>query len=199
MHIDANWLSQPSTQVAPDLIGCTLMRKFSDGTVLSGMIVETEAYGPNDPAMHAYRQRTNRNQVMFGSAGVTYVYLIYGSYHCLNIVTDQDGIASAVLIRALQLAAISPWIDDLQQKTIDRIAAGPGKLCRAFKIDLTLNATPLQPNQAVWLERRQPEFQQNLEQGKISITQTTRIGLTKGTKLPWRWYLANCPSVSRKG
>ena len=198
MHIDPNWLSRTSTQVAPDLIGCSLIRKFPDGTVLSGMIVETEAYGQDDPAMHAYRQRTNRNQVMFGPAGRTYVYLIYGSYYCLNIVTDQDGIASSVLIRALQLESISPGVNLGQETKLHRVAAGPGKLCRTLKIDITLNSIILQPGKAIWLEHRRPQFQQDVEQGEISIIQTTRIGLTKGTELPWRWYLANCPSVSRQ-
>lgn len=76
MYIDADWLSRPSTQVAPDLIGCGLMRRFSDATVLSGIIVETEAYGPNDPAMHAYQRQTTRNQVMFGPAAFA-MYILF--------------------------------------------------------------------------------------------------------------------------
>ena len=79
--IDATWLSRPSTIIAPELIGCTLVRQMSDGSILRGMIVETEAYAPDDPAMHAYRGRTTRNQVMFGVAGKAYVYLIYGMYY----------------------------------------------------------------------------------------------------------------------
>ena len=192
------WLSRPSTQVAGDLIGCTLVRQIQDGTVIRGTIVETEAYGPDDPAMHAYRGRTARNAVMFGPAGMTYVYLIYGLYYCLNVVTDIDGVASAVLIRALQLETIPPWIDPQQEPKPHRIANGPGKLCRALKIDLALNATPLSPGQTLCLEHRQPQFEQQLEHKAISITQTSRIGLTKGTDLPWRWYLSDCPAVSRK-
>jgi DNA-3-methyladenine glycosylase len=99
--VEPNWLARPSTEVAPDLIGCTLVRQLPDGTRLRGMIVETEAYSPDDPACHAYRRRTERNGVMFGPAGRTYVYLIYGIYYCLNIVTDLDEVPSAVLIRAL--------------------------------------------------------------------------------------------------
>jgi DNA-3-methyladenine glycosylase len=200
MYINSNWLSRTSLEVAPDLIGCTLVRKFPDGTLLSGTIVETEAYGPNDPAMHAYRKRTNRNEVMFGAPGLTYIYLIYGLYNCLNIVTDKEGIASAVLIRALQLKIIPSWINsDVRKAKLSRVAAGPGKLCRTLKIDLSLNAILLQPEQALWVEQRPSEFQQDLDQGKISLIQTTRIGLTKGLELPWRWYLANCPSVSKNG
>lgn len=197
LYIDAQWLSRDSTIVAPELVGCNLVRRMFDGTTLRGLIVETEAYGLGDPAMHAYRRITARNQVMFGSAGVAYVYLIYGTYHCLNVITDQPGIPSAVLIRALQLDTVPAWIEP--QQKLQRVAAGPGKLCRAFKIDLTLTAKPLQPGQALWLEPRRPQFQQQLTDGKLSLTQTTRIGLTQGVDLPWRWYLSGCPAVSRKG
>ena len=197
--INALWLGYPSTEVAPGLIGCKLVRRMPDGVTVQGLIVETEAYGPDDPAMHAYRRRTSRNQVMFGPAGRVYVYQIYGSYHCLNIVTDRDGTASSVLIRAVQLESVPAWIDPQQETKTHRIAAGPSKLCRALKIDLTLNATLLQPEQALWLEHRDFQFQQLLEKGHLALTQTTRIGLTKGVDLPWRWYLSDCPAVSKKG
>jgi DNA-3-methyladenine glycosylase len=198
-YIDAEWLSRDSTLIAPDLIGCTLVRQMPDGTLLRGLIVETEAYGLNDPAMHAYRRPTPRNQAMFGEPGTTYVYLIYGIYHCLNVVTDQVNIPSAVLIRALQLETMPAWIDPQQQLKPDRVAAGPGKLCRAFKIDLTLNKAPLQPGQALWLEPRHFKFQQQFDDGKLALIQSTRIGLTQATDFPWRWYLSDCLAVSRKG
>lgn len=196
--IDATWLSRPSTVLAPELIGCTLVRQMSDGSIVRGLIVETEAYAPDDPAMHAYRGRTTRNQVMFGAAGKVYVYLIYGCYHCLNVVTDQDGVASAVLLRALELDQVPIWVDDKEKLKPHRIAAGPGKLCRALKIDLALNATTLQFGQPLWLEHRHPEFQQQLEEEHLTLIQTTRIGLTKGVDLPWRWYLFNSRAVSKK-
>ncbi len=195
--IDAVWLSRPSIEVAPMLIGCTLVRQMPDGLIVRGLIVETEAYMPDDPAMHAYRGRTKRNQVMFGPAGRVYVYQIYGIYYCLNVVTDQDQVASAVLIRALQLESIPPWIQSPQQLKPHLIAAGPGKLCRALMIDVNLNTTLLQPGQPLWLEPRHFQFQQQLEQGYLSLIQTVRIGLTKGVDLPWRWYLSNCPAVSK--
>ena len=197
--IAAEWLHRDSTLVAPDLIGCTLVRQMPDGALSRGLIVETEAYGLNDPAMHAYRRATARNQVMFGEPGITYVYLIYGIYHCLNVVTDRLTVPSAVLIRALQLETMPAWIDPQQQLKPDRVAAGPGKLCRALKIDLTLTGMPLLPGQALWLEHRHSIFQQQLEEGKLSLIQTTRIGLTQGVDLPWRWYLSGCSAVSRKG
>lgn len=207
--ISPSWLARPSTAVAPDLIGCHLVRQMTDTaqeiTLWRGLIVETEAYTPGDPACHAYRRRTDRNSVMFGPAGMTYVYLIYGMYHCLNVVTDLDGVPSAVLIRALQLEAIPPWLEhattqrDTRPKPSKphRVAAGPGKLCRALKIDLSLNAHPLQTGQPLWLEHRSPTFQEELDQGAIALVQTTRIGLTQGADRPWRWYLAQCPAVSK--
>jgi DNA-3-methyladenine glycosylase len=188
--VEPNWLARLSPEVAPDLVGCTLVRQFSDGTLLRGMIVETEAYGPDDPACHAYRRRTQRNGAMFGPAGRTYVYLIYGVYYCLNIVTDQEDIGSAVLIRALQLQSIPSWVEPHEGSKQHRVAAGPGKLCKVLQINLTLNNQILQPGQPLWLEHRPPEFVPNL-------MQTTRIGLSKGADLPWRWYLKDCPAVSR--
>lgn len=195
--IDAAWFSRPAVQVAPDLIGCMLVRQLPDRSQVRGLIVETEAYEPNDPACHAYRRQTTRNAVMFGPAGMSYVYLIYGMYHCLNIVTDRSGIPSAVLIRALQLETIPPGVEPQQLLKPHRIAAGPGKLCRALQIDLTLTALPLQPNQPLWLEHRHSDLQHQLDAGQLSLTQTTRIGLTQGVDLPWRWYLANHPAVSK--
>lgn len=194
--IDAQWLTRCSTQVAPDLVGCTLVRRFADGLTVRGMIVETEAYTPGDPACHAYRRRTARNAVMFGPAGWTYVYLIYGMYHCFNIVTDRDTVPSAVLVRALQLDAPPTWLD-LRRDKPHRVAAGPGKLCRALKIDLSLTAQPLNPGEALWLEHRTPAFQQQMTTGAIALVQTTRIGITQGVDLPWRWYLNGCNAVSK--
>lgn len=196
--IDADWLSRPAVQVAPDLIGCMLVRQLPDRSLVRGLIVETEAYEPNDPACHAYRRQTARNAVMFGPAGMTYVYLIYGMYHCLNIVTDRAGLPSAVLLRALQLETIPLGGDPQQLLKPHRIAAGPGKLCRVLQIDLTLTGLPLQPDRPLWLEHRTPDLQQQLDAGKLSLIQTTRIGLTQGVDLPWRWYLADHPAVSRR-
>ncbi len=205
--IPSSWLSRPAIQVAPDLIGCTLVRQMPDGNILRGMIVETEAYEPGDPACHAYRRRTDRNSVMFGPAGMTYVYLIYGIYFCLNVVTAPDGVPSAVLLRALQLEVIPPWINLSKEPKIHRVAAGPGKLCRALKIDQSLTAQPLLPGYPLWLEHRTLEFQQRLhpdpsskaeKPGSNFLVQTTRIGLTQGTDLPWRWYLKDCPAVSKR-
>lgn len=207
--VDPSWLARSSTLVAPDLLGCTLVRQLPNGEQIRGLIVETEAYTPDDPACHAYRRRTSRNAVMFGPAGFSYVYLIYGMYYCLNVVTDLDGVASAVLIRALQIESLPVvTVTELQAKNpnapqpltakqIARLAAGPGKLCRLFQIDAILNGLPFAANQPLWLEHRTSDFQQRFEAGAIAFVQTTRIGLTKGTDLPWRWYIAHCPAISK--
>lgn len=194
--VEPSWLARPSTQVAPDLLGCVLVRQLPDQQIIRGLIVETEAYAPGDPAFHAYKRRTDRNWVLFGPPGRTYIYLIYGLYHCFNIVTDQDGIPSAVLIRALQLERLPAGVDG-GSKQLKRLAAGPGKLCRVMQIDRSLNGSVLQPGEPLWLEHRGWEFQQQLNSQAITFVQTTRIGLTQGVDLPWRWYISNCPAVSK--
>lgn len=195
--VTPDWLSRSAAEVAPDLIGCSLIRQFEDGTVYQGLIVETEAYTQDDPACHAYRRRTPRNEVMFGPPGAGYVYLIYGIYHCFNVVTETDGVPGAVLIRALQLDAMPPWIPPQQQAKLHRIAAGPGKLCQALRIDRTLNGVKLELGAPLWLQPRPLALQQGMTTGTLSLVQTTRIGITQGQERPWRWYLANCPAVSK--
>jgi DNA-3-methyladenine glycosylase len=202
--LSPDWLNRSVLAVAPDLLGCTLVRQLPDGTVLCGTIVEVEAYQAGDPACHGYRKKTDRNAVMFEAAGVAYVYLIYGMYHCLNIVTDRAEVPSAVLIRAVRLEVLPPPVLETWQSKRgsvsfkrDRIAAGPGKLCQVLQIDRSLNGVPLHPDQGLWLEGRSPQWQQQADRGEIAVTQTTRIGLTQGVELPWRWYLTGCPAVSR--
>lgn len=194
--VEPSWLARPSLEVAPDLLGCTLVRQLADQQI-RGLIVETEAYALGDPAFHAYKRRTDRNAVLFGPANRTYIYLIYGLYHCFNIVTDQDGVPSAVLIRALQLESVQA-LDSASKQNIHRIAAGPGKLCRVMQIERSLNGGILQPGEPLWLEHRGQQFQQQIDCQAVTFVQTTRIGLSQGIDLPWRWYLSNCPAVSRR-
>jgi DNA-3-methyladenine glycosylase len=198
LAIDSEWFNRSAINVAPDLIGCTLVRRLPDGQQLRGLIVETEAYQTGDPACHAYQKQTKRNRVMFGAPGYVYVYLIYGMYHCVNVVTDRDGEASAVLIRALQLESASVSTISISPKEkLDRVAAGPGKLCRVMQIDLSLYGTKLEQDQSLWIEERSTDFQAMLDIDRHQLIQTTRIGLTKGVELPWRWYLKDCLAVSR--
>lgn len=196
--IDPAWLGRSALAVAPDLLGCRLVRRWADGRQLVTTIVETEAYTEGDPACHAYRRETPRNRVMFGPPGYSYVYLIYGVYHCFNVVTDRDRVPSAVLIRAVELATIPPWLVDYRPEKPARWGAGPGKLCRLLAIDRTLTDQPLAPATGLWLEPREAAWQQRAETGAIAITQTTRIGLTQGADLPWRWYVTDSKAVSKR-
>jgi DNA-3-methyladenine glycosylase len=192
--IEQDWFERPVLDVAPDLIGCYLVRRYPNGEMDRGRIVEVEAYGPNDPACHAYHKQTPRNAVMFGPAGYSYVYLIYGMYHCFNIVTDQAGVASAVLVRALELDPTLRIASSLPPKAQIRLAAGPGKLCRALEIDRSLSQIQLAANQPLWLEYPA----QTAQRKPTALVQTTRIGLTQGIELPWRWYLKDSAAVSKR-
>lgn len=121
-----------TVEVAHDLLGKLLVHVCA-GVERIGRIVEVEAYlGPHDLAAHSARGLTARTQVMFGPPGHAYVYLIYGMYHCMNVVTQAEGTASAVLLRALEPVA------NLEGRT-----QGPGLLCRAMKIDKQLNGHDL--------------------------------------------------------
>ncbi|MEO1447543.1 MAG: DNA-3-methyladenine glycosylase [Cyanobacteria bacterium J06635_11] len=191
-QIEPSWCDRPSVEVAPDLLGTTLVRQMpDDGPLIRAMIVETEAYSPGDPACHAYTGKSKRNAAMFGPPGRSYVYLIYGMYHCLNVVTERDGIGSAVLIRALALDTIPSHLDHKQTKKPVRIAAGPGKLCRALKIDRSHDSLVYCPDSGLWLEHRPRPVT------KKEVVQTTRIGITKAAERPWRWYLKDHPAVSK--
>jgi DNA-3-methyladenine glycosylase len=185
MVADLDWLGLSSVEVAPRLLGWHLVRRL-DGVAYRGIIVETEAYREGDPACHGFRRQTPRNAAIFGPPGSLYVYLIYGLYHCLNIVTEEEGRCSAVLVRAVLLDCLPPAIVAAKPQ---RAAAGPGKLCRVLGIDRQLNGAPLSPTTGLWLEPGAPPS---------AIRQTTRIGLTQGTDLPWRWYIEGHPAVSRR-
>lgn len=196
LMISADWCDRNPLQVAPDLIGCTLIRQLNSETI-RGIIVETEAYCPNDPACHAHRGKTPSNAAMFGPPGHSYVYLIYGMYHCFNVVTEATDIGSAVLIRALDLPHLPKGLNPKYIRQGKRVAAGPGKLCRTLDINRNHNALPLIPSHQLWLEHRTAEFQQQLDQGQRELVQTTRIGISKAIEQPWRWYLKDSPSVSK--
>ena len=194
----ADWTAftaQASTVVAPALVGCGLHRRLR-GRTYSGVIVETEAYMPDDPACHAYRGKTASNAHMFGPPGHSYVYFIYGMYHCLNVVTLPEGSGSAVLIRAVGLDQVPPDVDDKGKP--HRVAAGPGKLCRTWQIDRSHSGQAFIPEHDLWVTPRHPTLEQALKTGAQQLTQTTRIGLSKAVEQPWRWYLTDHPAVSKR-
>ena len=134
------YFNRPTITVARSLIGKYLVRAIG-GRTIAGKIIEVEAYvGPDDKACHASKGRTLRTDVMFGPGGVAYVYLIYGMYHCLNVVTEREEFPSAVLIRAIEIDG----------ELID----GPGRLCRALQIDRGLNRADLTTGELLWFEDR---------------------------------------------
>lgn len=162
--------------VAQDLLGKFLVRKIST-TEVALMIVETEAYdGPHDKASHAHKGKTTRTEVMFGPAGYLYIYLCYGMYYMLNIVTGPKNYPAAVLIRG---ATSKLWTSDVQ--SLD----GPGKLTRFLKIDKGLNAQRASVNAGLWFEDR------GVKINKSDIKKTPRIGVAYAgpiwSKKPYRF------------
>ena len=170
-------------KVAPELIGATL---FVGG--VGGIIVELEAYHHTDPAAHSYNGRTERNAVMFGPAGYAYVYRSYGIHWCLNFVCEEEGSASAVLIRALEpvhgLAAMQRRRGLHEARAL---CSGPGKLCEALGVTRTQNGLPLD---------RAP-FELRARSGTPDIATGVRIGITKAAEKPWRYGLKGSPFLSK--
>jgi len=186
--LPACFFARPAEQVAPELIGCLLVKRQGGGGLLWGVIVETEAYCQSEPGCHGHRRRTPSNETLFGPPGRFYVYVSYGIHHCVNVVTDREGWASGVLLRAVALPAAA-----------ERLAAGPALLARCFGIDRGHDAVPALPVHGLWLAPPPPPLQALLAgEGETAILRTTRIGLSQGQELPWRWYLQGRRSVSRR-
>ena len=159
MHIlDKNFFEQEAVVVAQELLGCILTYETKRG-ILSGKIVETEAYGGiDDKASHAAKGVTARNALMFGEAGLAYIYLIYGMYNCFNIVTGKNNQAQAVLIRALEpIEGIEIMQEYRKQSKIKILCNGPGKLCQAFGINRALNGISLL-KPPIYIKKRTEEF-----------------------------------------
>jgi len=191
-----------SPTLAQALLGRRLVRMLDDGTRLSGIIVETEAYvGAMDRAAHSYNlRRTPRNEAMYSRPGTAYVYFTYGMHHCVNVVCGQEGEPVAVLIRALQpvegiefmKAARNPGGAPRPMRDTD-LCSGPGKLCQALRIDRTLNGLDLALDSRLWIENGE------LPAGS-TIINTARIGVDSAADwalAPLRWYVEN-PNVSAR-
>jgi DNA-3-methyladenine glycosylase len=183
-----SFYEQATLDVAKGLLGKYLVHHVS-GTTLMGKIVETEAYvGSDDRASHASRGRTKRTEIMFGPAGYAYVYLIYGMYHCLNVVTEQEGFPAAVLIRALE-----PVTEHRSAGEETTLANGPGKLCRYMKIDRQLNGISLCGAKLFIEDRREPVAPQQIVAAK-------RIGVEYAgvwKEKPWRFFIGGHPCISK--
>jgi DNA-3-methyladenine glycosylase len=189
-------LDLDTLSVAKNLLGYTFIHESEEGTT-AGIIVETEGYLQNDPACHAYRKKSVRNAPMFGVAGTIYVYQIYGMYFCVNISTNQKDIGEAVLIRALEP---TEGIDLMTKRRLEKsksgkmdlknLCSGPGKLVQAMDIHKGMNNWLIQDSD---LKIIPPPIQ--IPDNEI-IT-TTRIGITQGAELPYRFYLKGNKFVSK--
>jgi DNA-3-methyladenine glycosylase len=169
--------------VARDLVGCTLLL---DG--VGGVIVETEAYAPDDPASHSYRGRTRRNAAMFGPPGHLYVYRSYGIHWCANVVTGPEGIGAAVLLRALEpLVGLGEMTR--RRGTADPLllCSGPGRLTQALGVTGEHDGRSL----------LRPPFSIESPGERAAVVSAPRIGISSATDLPWRYCLGGSSFVSR--
>lgn len=167
-----------------------------DGSLTGGMIVETEAYrGPEDKASHAYgMRRTNRNAIMYHEGGCIYVYICYGLYPMLNIVTNRAEIPHAILIRGIEpTIGLETMLERRKKSKIARnITGGPGALAQALGITRKLNGALL-TGPEIWIEQRGTEIEDE------QILATPRVGIDyagEDAKLPWRFRIKNHPYTS---
>ena len=163
------FFERPVLEVAQGLLGASLVRRIPDGSTISSMLTEVEAYdGPEDLASHASKGRTPRTEVMFGPAGVFYVYLIYGLHWMLNVVTGEPGYPAAVLIRGTTTIS------------------GPGRLTARLRIDKSLNGKPAKKSSGLWFENRSIVIPDE------RIETTPRIGVEYSgdwSQVPYRFIL----------
>lgn len=183
--LPVGFYDRPVNEVARGLIGCTLA---FDG--VAGVIIETEAYDATDPACHAFNGPTARNEPLFGPPGRAYVYLSYGIHHLLNFVAEPEGSPAAVLIRALEPSAGIELMRRRRGHVSDReLCSGPGKLTQALGIGLAQNeASLLEPPFAV--------CEPTGEWRDAEVASATRIGISKGVELPWRYCAAGSRHLS---
>ena len=170
-------------ELAPELVG---MELYVDG--VGGRIVEVEAYDHEDPAAHGYRGRTERNASMFGPPGRAYVYRSYGIHWCLNFVCEPEGVANAVLIRALEpLAGLETMRRRRGLDSERLLCAGPGRLCQALGLSRAQDGLRLDA----------PPFELRERTADVELVVGPRIGITKAAERPWRYGLAGSAFVSR--
>jgi DNA-3-methyladenine glycosylase len=183
MTLAKEFFARSVHEVAPDLVGATLL---VDG--VGGRIVEVEAYDHEDPAVHGYRGRTARNASMFGPPGHAYVYRSYGIHWCLNLVCEEEGVASAVLLRALEP---TQRIDTMRSRRgledARLLCAGPGRLCQALDITREHDGLPLD----------EPPFRLEGRQREVDVVSGARVGISRAADLPWRYGLAGSRYLSR--
>ena len=183
-RVPKTFFTVPTTlQLAKRLLGCTFVQETPQGTI-AGIITETEAYTEDDAASHSFcGKKTARNSAMFESGGHLYVYLTYGIHHCVNIVSEKEGIGCAVLIRAVEP---QEGVDLLRRNRAGRndhmLTNGPGKLCQAFGITLQHDGIDLTDAQSsIYITERTTV--------PSGITAMPRIGISKAKGKLWRFLL----------
>jgi DNA-3-methyladenine glycosylase len=178
-----SFFNRPVLEVAPDLIGATLLVNGVGGT-----IVEVEAYHHTDPAAHSHNGRTPRNAVMFGPPGFLYVYRSYGIHWCMNFVCEEEGSASAVLLRAVRPTQGLAAMKRRRGLTEERLlCSGPGRVCEALGITHKHNALPLD----------KAPFELRARAEDCEVAAGVRIGITKAAELPWRYGLKGSRYLSK--
>lgn len=188
--LDRTFYHHDTIQTAQDLLGKLVVRVLNNH-ILTGIIVETEAYIFDDPACHAYRGKTKSNAALFGPVGHAYIYFIYGNHYCLNVVSHTKvQQAGGVLIRALQPVQGIEYMHMNRSTSLKNLTNGPGKLTQALGItkklyghDLTENG-PLYISEGIIVKPRE-------------IQASTRIGISQAQEKPWRFYIIDNPFVSR--
>lgn len=181
-----------TTTVAQELLGKAMVHFSAEG-ITAGLVVETEAYlGPHDPACHSARGRTERNAVMFGPAGHAYIYLIYGMHLCFNVTTDRDGLAAAVLVRALEpLTGIELMARRRRCPAPRDLCRGPARLVQAMGITIALNGASV-------VEGPVRFYDIGYEVHPNRVRRAPRVGISRATDWPLRFYLAGSAYVSHK-
>jgi len=183
------FFARPTLEVAPTLLGALLVRRLDRNVQLVGRLVEVEAYlGPLDPASHAYR-RTPRSAIMWGPPGIAYVYVSYGNHYCMNVVTEPEGTAGAVLLRALEPIE---GIEEMRRlrgvQELKLLTSGPGRLTQAFAVDLSFNGADLTREGPLYLAEGTPPSR---------IASTPRIGIRRAADRPWRFIDPDSSYLSR--
>ncbi|AZS71101.1 DNA-3-methyladenine glycosylase [Streptomyces lydicus] len=194
MPLTRDFFDRPVVEVAPDLLGRTLLRNTPDGPITL-RLTEVEAYdGETDPGSHAYRGRTARNAAMFGPPGHAYVYFIYGMWFSLNVVCGPEGKASGVLLRAGEILTGAPLAAGRRPKarSANELAKGPARLATALGIDRTLDSTDLCTggDAPLSLLHGEPPAPERVRNGP-----RTGVG-GDGADHPWRYWIADDPTVS---
>jgi DNA-3-methyladenine glycosylase len=187
-RLERTRLPADAVKLARYLLGKVLVRKLGDD-VLTGRIVETEAYLPGDPACHAYRGMTDRNRSLFLSRGHAYVYLCYGSSYMLNVAGGKAGVGTGVLLRAAEPLQGTVHMRRAREHVRDaNLARGPGRLCAAFGVDRRFDGIDLYADPQLWLGTDGYRV--------MRINESVRIGLTKAADLRLRFYLAGSRYLS---